>query len=207
MRYKGKYYKYLFSVFIAVLLWSPIQTYSSETLSHKELIEQLKSGGMVIYWRHAITDHKQVDNADLKLEDCSTQRNLSELGRQQARDIGKKFRSLKIGVGDIFSSPFCRCIQTAELAFKQKPQIDESLFFAVGLKKEDREKQAKFLLKRLSTSPPKGVNNVIVSHTANLKETTNIWPKPEGVMHIFKPEDDGYSHLGSLPPDFWTTKR
>ena len=56
---------------------------------------------------------------------------------------------------------------------------------------------------KLKALPPPGSNTVLVSHTANLREVTNIWPKPEGVVHIFKPSGDDYQHIGRITPVQW----
>jgi broad specificity phosphatase PhoE len=57
------------------------------------------------------------DPPDARLDDCSTQRNLDESGRAQARRIGEAFRRHGIAVGAVLSSPRCRCLDTARLAF------------------------------------------------------------------------------------------
>jgi hypothetical protein len=44
----------------------------------------------------------------------------------------------------------------------------------------------------------------MVSHTANLQEAVGIWPKPEGVAHVFKPTGDGnFSYVGMVMPEVW----
>ena len=55
----------------------------------------------------------------------------------------------------------------------------------------------------LRTPPPNGTNTVIVSHTANLKEAVGIWPKPEGVIHVFKPRQDQSIYVGKITPNAW----
>jgi phosphohistidine phosphatase SixA len=55
------------------------------------------------------------DPPGFKIDDCTTQRNLDELGRQQARAIGEAFRNHGVRVGRILSSPWCRCLETARL--------------------------------------------------------------------------------------------
>jgi len=57
------------------------------------------------------------DPPDARLEDCSTQRNLDERGRAQARRIGEAFAAQGIVVGAVLSSPRCRCLETGRLAF------------------------------------------------------------------------------------------
>ena len=68
----------------------------------------------VVLLRHAIAPGTG-DPANFQLNDCSTQRNLSEAGRQQAREIGEAFRDRNIPVTKVLSSQWCRCLETAEL--------------------------------------------------------------------------------------------
>ena len=56
-------------------------------------------GGLVVYLRHATTDRSKEDDVVVELDDCSTQRNLSEQGRDQSRTIGRAFRALEIPIG------------------------------------------------------------------------------------------------------------
>ena len=67
--------------------------------------------------RHAGTEHVAPDPQAFDLRDCSTQRGLSEEGRAEARLIGKSFVRLGIPVGQVLSSPYCRCLETGRLAF------------------------------------------------------------------------------------------
>jgi hypothetical protein len=56
----------------------------------------------------------------------------------------------------------------------------------------------------LATVPPAGVNVGLVSHTANLQEAVGLWPKPEGVAHVFKPKGDGtFLYVGVMQPESW----
>lgn len=190
-------------------------TLSAQTLSTKptipslspaqidELVSVLQQGGYIFYFRHAATNHKQVDERPVDLNNCKSQRNLSDLGRKQSKTIAKAFKKLNIPVGDVLSSPFCRCKETAELAFGSAT-LNDKLYFAIGLKRDDKISKSKFLLKELSTPFPGKKNKVIVSHTSNLKESTGIWPKPEGAAFIFQPLSDGnYKTVGRVHPDTW----
>lgn len=67
-----------------------------------------------VLMRHAIAPGTG-DPANFQLNDCSTQRNLSEAGRDQARRTGDVFRENNVAVGQVFSSEWCRCLETAEL--------------------------------------------------------------------------------------------
>src|SRR6266446_216045 len=78
--------------------------------------EALRAPGSVVVVRHSYAPGT-FDPPDAKLEDCSTQRNLDDSGRAQARRIGEAFRAHGIAVGAVRSSPRCRCLDTARLAF------------------------------------------------------------------------------------------
>ena len=81
-------------------------------------IEKLQDGGYIIYFRHGEATIGK-DQANVIFENCETQRNLSEIGKQQAILIGNVFRKKGIPVEPlIVSSPFCRAIDTAKLAFR-----------------------------------------------------------------------------------------
>jgi len=75
----------------------------------------LRSDGHVALIRHAPAPGAVGDPSDYKLDDCTTQRNLSEQGRAEAAALGARFRMQQVKVGKIVSSQWCRCKQTAEL--------------------------------------------------------------------------------------------
>ena len=76
----------------------------------------LRTSGAVVVLRHSYAPGA-FDPPDARLDDCSTQRNLDDNGRAQARRIGEAFRRQGIAVGAVLSSPRCRCLDTARLAF------------------------------------------------------------------------------------------
>ena len=85
--------------------------------SKKNIIENLKEGGKLIFIRHAYAPGGG-DPDNFNINDCSTQRNLSKSGRHQSENIGKFFRENRIKIKYVFSSEWCRCKETAYLAFK-----------------------------------------------------------------------------------------
>lgn len=78
----------------------------------------LREGGVVIALRHALAPGT-FDPPDFKPGVCSTQRNLSDEGRAQARRIGEWFKARGLQPARVRTSPWCRCIDTATLAFGQ----------------------------------------------------------------------------------------
>ena len=171
----------------------------------KLLREQLATGGYVIYFRHAATDTAGAKDEAADIAKCETQRNLSALGRDQAKQIGAAFRALRIKVGSVVTSPFCRCKDTAQLAFG-KHTVNPDLYFAISMGAEERKRITDSLRKMLSTPPPAGTNTVLVSHTANLSEAAGIWPKPEGAAYIFRPLPGGrFEAVAKVLPEEWAT--
>ncbi|ALP54314.1 hypothetical protein Tel_14825 [Candidatus Tenderia electrophaga] len=169
------------------------------------LIKLIQQGGYVIYFRHAATDHDQFDLDRSMLDDCSTQRNLDALGRRQAEAIGEGFKRLRIPVGKILASPWCRAKDTAMMAFG-RVETTEDLSFSISKGKQETDRLAHALRKMLRETPSPRSNTVLIAHTSNLKEATGIWPKPEGAMAVFKPDPDadtGYEYLGMLGPGYW----
>ena len=105
-----KFLKIILILFIS--LTTPVKADSK-----KNIIENLKVGGKLIFIRHAYAPGGG-DPENFNIYDCSTQRNLSESGRIQSRKIGNFFKENKIKIENVYSSEWCRCKETASLAFK-----------------------------------------------------------------------------------------
>ncbi|MBL8329760.1 MAG: histidine phosphatase family protein [Rubrivivax sp.] len=80
----------------------------------------LRQGGVVIAFRHALAPGT-FDPPEFVLGDCRTQRNLNDAGRAQARRMGQWFVQRGLKPGRVRSSPWCRCVDTAQLAFGSAP--------------------------------------------------------------------------------------
>ena len=173
-------------------------------LPSQELVKALQSGGYVVYMRHTKTEKNQEDLDHTNLANCATQRNLSEEGREQARVIAKAFKKLGIRTQSVLTSPYCRAKETATIAFGGA-QIDNVLRYLSHIPDAERPAAVERIVGLLGTAPQSGSNLMLVSHTENLKQTTGIWPKNSGVMHIFKPLGNGaYQHMGKIDPGEWT---
>lgn len=106
---------------LAILLcFLPSLSYASDrTLSIEQAAKELAGGGFVLMMRHAQTVPGTGDPAGFTLGNCATQRNLSEQGREQARRLGRQLGSAGIHFVQVRHSQWCRCRETAELAFGQ----------------------------------------------------------------------------------------
>jgi phosphohistidine phosphatase SixA len=192
-------------MFCFFFLWSQ-NSFASELIkelvSESELIANIQSGGYVIYMRHGPTNHSQKDIERSNLDDCSSQRNLSDQGRIMMRQIGERLADLNIPIEQVYSSPYCRCRDTAKLVFG-KYNIEENLKFSIGENKEESHVLGRWLFDSIMKTDNNQGNTVFVGHTSNLKDGLGVWPKPEGVMAIFKKRKDRLVYKGMIRPDFW----
>ena len=95
-----------------------------------DAVEQaLRSGlaaGGVLMFRHALAPGN-FDPPGFKLGDCATQRNLNDAGRHQARQIGAWFAARQWRPTRVRSSPWCRCLESARLAFGDRVEAWDAL--------------------------------------------------------------------------------
>lgn len=157
----------------------------------------LKDGGQVVIMRHASTGPEVGDPAHFRLEDCATQRNLSEAGREEARRIGAAFRARGIPIGQALSSRWCRCQDTARLAFgtvEPWPALDS--FFS---HREREPEQTRAVRARAGQRPAQG-NLILVTHQVNISALTGIFPA-QGEFIVLTPQGNGtFSIAGRLAP-------
>jgi broad specificity phosphatase PhoE len=158
------------------------------------LLDQLRSGGFVIYFRHAATDFSMLDSDLVNLSNCATQRNLSPAGRLQAVAIGEAIQALGIPIGEVLSSEFCRTQDTAMLAFgRVQPTSDLSSIVGLTIAEYDRRLNA---LRAMLASPPEpGTNTVLVAHQFNLRDAMGVSLGTEGEAAIYQPGGDGGTSL------------
>ena len=105
--------------------------------------------------RHAVTTPGVGDPPGFRLDDCSTQRNLTDEGRRDARRVGEDFRERAIGVEDVLSSPWCRCIETAKLAFgKAEASTALSNLFTHPENRDRQVREMRDLIRRAADRQP-----------------------------------------------------
>ena len=147
----------------------------------------VKGGGQAIFVRHAVTMPGVGDPPNMRLTDCKTQRNLTDSGRAHARRLGEAFRTRGIPVDRVLSSPWCRCQETARLAFGP-PEIWAPLGNLFG-RPENRAAQVE-ALQALASERRTGGNLVLVTHGSTILALTGIHPAPAELV-IITPQGDG----------------
>ncbi|WP_024326929.1 histidine phosphatase family protein [Thioalkalivibrio sp. AKL19] len=187
---------------LLILLFLPSAA-SADTLEPDALIERMQAGGLVIYWRHAATDHSRRDRDLTDMSRCEMQRNLDDLGREQARRVGEGLERHAIPVERILSSPFCRNIDTARIAFGEDSfEIRDDLFNVPPVRDRQRQQALVSALQDYLVTPPKDAqkNVVIVGHNINLQRAARV-RIDEGEIAVFEPGGGEPRVLGILSPE------
>ncbi len=185
-------------------------------LDDRALLERLEAGGLVIVFRHGKTHREQTDGFEPRalpsmspaerqsvLLDCSTQRILTDEGREELVRVGTTIRTIGFLVGDLHASPMCRTRETAWLAFGRVTPNDA---LVMGQAIQERRRMA-------GTVPARGANNVIITHSQIVRSI--VWYPanpanaaaiglPEGNAFVVEPLGDSrYRFLANLGPEDW----
>jgi phosphohistidine phosphatase SixA len=158
--------------FIIIILISLTSSIKAEI--DKDILASLKEGNKLIFIRHAYAPGGgDPDNFDIN--DCNTQRNLSDSGRQQAKNISKFFIDNKINFKRVYSSEWCRCKETAKIAFGDfETKNFLNSFFSHKFAK-NRKKQMNDLNNFINNYKDDG-NLVFVTHYVVISEALNYAP-------------------------------
>ncbi|MDX2099408.1 MAG: histidine phosphatase family protein [Leptolyngbyaceae cyanobacterium bins.59] len=172
---------------------------SPTQVATSDLWLQLQQGkGFVVLFRHALAPGTG-DPPEFRLNDCSTQRNLSAEGRQQAIRIGEAFRQRNIPVARVLSSQWCRCLETARLMNVGRVEsfpVLNSFFQNRSTERSQTEQLRQFILKNHDT---KGVI-ILVTHQVNITAISNIVP-PSGAAVVMRASTPNQVQLvGELDP-------
>lgn len=169
------------------------------------LIAALRQGGYVLYLRHTSTDFSQNDAAMTSYEDCAHQRNLTEKGRTEARELGAHVKRLGIPLGQVLASPFCRTMETARLVFGRAQAMNE---VRGGPAQPEDPRRYDELRKLLSTPVAKGENRVISSHGNPFHAVAGPPYLAEGEIAVVRPEGEmRFSVIARIRPQDWSGLR
>lgn len=157
----------------------------------------LRRGGNIVVLRHALTPAQLGDPPGFRLEDCATQRNLTEDGIAQAERIGAAFRAQGVSIDEVRSSRWCRCLDTARIAFERVepwPVLDALSFDSPA----QRAEKAAVLQREVARVGGAG-NRVLVTHNFNIQGAfgTSV-AMGEGL--VLAPDGrEGYRVVGRIP--------
>jgi 8-oxo-(d)GTP phosphatase len=171
-----------------------ISTACAQTTTEAELWEVLKTGKGIALMRHAIAPGTG-DPEGFQLGNCSTQRNLDEAGREQARMIGERIRSQGISEMAVVSSQWCRCLETARLLgfgeVTENPDLNS--FFS----DRSTENAQTANIREFMASYDGALPLMLVTHQVNITALTGIVPA-SGEIIVLRKTADGFEVLGNI---------
>lgn len=183
---------------------------TAEPLQPTDIIKALQGGGYTIYFRHAQTDWSLSDNVyeagDWKSCDPARMRQLSDAGRKTSEEIGNAIRVLKIPIGEVLSSEYCRAVETAQKLNLGPVTATTDIMNLRASRFVGGDAAAIKRLQNIISKPPTaGTNRVITAHGNLARMGTGAYP-PEGGAVIIKDDADaenGFRVLGILRPGAW----
>jgi phosphohistidine phosphatase SixA len=155
----------------------------------------LKGGGKVILLRHTHVDIRE-GIGHLAPGNCAEEVNLSASGIEQAKRIGEAFRAHGIAVGEVLTSPYCRCIDTGKLAFGQATSVQ--YLKPPGVVSEDQaklnqERVVQEILKHRDRS-----NLVMITHDLNVANVVLDDTVPMGEFFVVQPNGADFDVIGKI---------
>ena len=157
---------------LVILIAGMTQNVLAAPAGKQALVELMRKGGVVLMIRHALAPGIG-DPEDFKVDDCSTQRNLNDVGRDQARSIGEWLRSRGITRARVYSSQWCRCLDTARLLdigpVTELPALNS--FFE---RPQDREPNLAALRDFISQNKDEQLI-IMVTHQVTISGITDEW--------------------------------
>lgn len=157
----------------------------------------LQRDGAIVLFRHANAPGIG-DPPGFRLGDCSSQRNLDDTGRAQARRIGERLRERGVPVRAVLSSRWCRARETAELAFPGLAAREETVFDSFFGERQDEPAKTAAARKLLAQWKGPGVL-VVTTHQVNITALTGLGPgSGEGV--VVSAAGDRIEVMGRIAP-------
>ena len=168
---------------IIIIFLSLTNGIKAET-KQNQILDILQKGGNLIFIRHAYAPGSG-DPDNFNIKDCDTQRNLSDLGREQSKKIGNFFNENEIPIDFVISSEWCRCKETALIAFKsfETKNFLNSFYSAkfAGNKKNQMKNLEKFV------NGWNGNNNLVfVTHYVVISEALDYAPSSGEIVILDK---------------------
>ena len=174
--------------------------YPARALHGAALVKALRAGGFTLYFRHTATDFTQNDAAMKGYGECALQRNLSEEGRRQAREIGEAIRSLRLPVGEVIASPFCRTMETGRLMFgRAEPSTVVRGYEGSNAANADYSS----LVALLASPPARGTLRMITSHGNPFRAIAGPPHLQEGEAAVLKPAAGDFVVVARIRREDW----
>jgi len=165
--------------------------------TQESLATRLSQPEHIAIMRHALAPGTG-DPSNFTLGDCTTQRNLSAAGRRQARRTGEMLRSVGVKQARVFSSQWCRCLDTAELLgfgpVEPLPALNS--FFETRSRGPAQTRELREKIAGMDLSKPV----VMVTHQVNITRLTDVFPRSGEIVVLNRKDSGELEVLGTITP-------
>jgi len=180
--------------FVLLLTLSAGEAFASD----EQVWAALRQGGKVVLMRHTHVDMRE-GIGHLAPGNCAEEVNLSPRGIEQAKRIGEAFRAHEVAVGEVLTSPYCRCIDTGTLAFGRATPVQYLRppgTVAEDLAKLDRQSTVQEILKHRGLS-----NLIMITHDLNIADLVLEGTVTMGEFFVVQPKGADFEIIGKIQLD------
>jgi phosphohistidine phosphatase SixA len=183
------------ALFVCLLVLLTLSSPRRASADDERLWAALKQGGKVILLRHTHVDIQE-GIGHLAPGNCAEEVNLSSRGIEQAQHIGEAFRAHGIALGEVLTSPYCRCIDTGRLAFGRATPVQ--YLKPPGTVSEDQTKlnQERVVQEILKHRDPS--NLVMITHDLNIADVVLEDTIPMGEFFVVQPKGTDFDIIGKI---------
>jgi phosphohistidine phosphatase SixA len=178
----------------------------AQGLAGPGLVKALRQGGYVVVMRHTRSPQQPPAQTEAEPDNLNRERQLDDVGRQSAAAMGAAVKALRIPVGDVWSSPAYRALQTVRLAGLPTPKIADPLGDRGQSMQAANDDQSAWLKARAAQAPPPGTDTLIVTHYPNIAAAFGEAASgvADGEAIVFRPAGDGRLNIvGRIKIEDW----
>ena len=188
---------------VSVLSFSmPVDAATDET----NIVQALRTGGLVIVVRHGATFADQADTDPLNFDNIAAQRNLNDKGKALAKAFGEAIRQSGVPVGKVYTSKYNRAYETAVIAgFKDIEKTADITEGGLVVSPNENSRRVEAFRKMLGTAPKPGTNTVLITHKPNIVDALgkDWFEVKEGEASVFRPENGSYTFVARVQMEDW----
>ena len=167
-----------------------------------DVVAELQRGGLYIVMRHGADKGK--DDAAVVLADCATQGALTDAGRRDLVALAVDLTALRLPIGDVLASPYCRTLETARVVFGRATSSDILVRPSGGAPLASDDARLAAVRRLLSGVPPRGTDTVLVTHSEVIRAAFGL-DATVGESIIVRPDPPGgYTVLARIGVRGWS---
>jgi hypothetical protein len=193
----------LIAILVGILV---VGTAQADSLSDAALVTALRQGGYVLLMRHASSPPAPPDAGSAEHDNTKLERQLNETGRSSAQAMGGAIKTLSIPIGEVWSSPTYRALETVHLAILPNPTTAVELGDGGQSMQAISKDQTVWLQAKVAERPRAGTNTIIVTQFPNIAEAfgQNAAGLAEGEALIIRPDGAGADEIvGRVKIEEW----